>query len=234
MTLGGPPRSHENGAAAKAIFTLVRKVISAKPKFRITAFSEALATERCTLHAECLNFPHRHHDHNHQEPHMDEWHDFFLAQAGAAGVLTGLVFVAVSINLQQIVSDPGSGLPGRAAEALILLVGVLTASVLLLVPGQGQVMVGSEVLLVGLLTWGCVVTIQLLRLRSWGTMRPDLRRPFVLRLALGQIATLPLVVAGIAVLVGGLGGLYWLVAGMNFFPLGGFFLGGGGVRGEEL
>jgi hypothetical protein len=166
-----------------------------------------------------LHFPHRHHDHDEEERHMDEWHDFFFAQAGAAGVLTGLVFVAVSINLQQIVSDPGSGLAGRAAEALILLVGVLTASVLLLVPGQGQVMVGSEVLLVGLLTWGCVVTIQLLRLRSWGAMRPDLRRPFVLRVALGQIATLPLVVAGIAVLVGGLGGLYWLVAGMIFSTL---------------
>jgi uncharacterized membrane protein YesL len=145
---------------------------------------------------------------------MEEWHDFFLAQAGAAGVLTGLVFVAVSINLQEIVSNPDSGLAGRAGEALILLVGVLTASVLLLVPGQGQVMVGAEVLVVGLLTWGCVVAIQLLRLRSWGTMRPDLRQPFVLRVALGQIATLPLVVAGIAVLVAGLGGLYWLVAGM--------------------
>jgi hypothetical protein len=147
---------------------------------------------------------------------MDEWHDFFLAQAGAAGVLTGLVFVAVSINLQQIVSERGSGLPGRAAEALILLVGVLTASVLLLVPGQGQVMVGAEVLVVGLVSWGCIVTIQLLRLRSWQAMRADLRQAFVLRVALGQIATLPLVVAGIAVLVGGLGGLYWLVAGMLF------------------
>ena len=147
---------------------------------------------------------------------MDEWHDFFLAQAGAAGVLTGLVFVAVSINLQQIVSDPDSGLPGRAAEALILLVSVLTASVLLLVPGQSRMMVGAEVLVVGLVTWGCVVTIQLLRLRSWGTMRPDLRKPFVLRMALSQIATLPIVVAGIAVLVAGLGGLYWLVAGMIF------------------
>jgi hypothetical protein len=147
---------------------------------------------------------------------MDEWHDFFLAQAGAAGVLTGLVFVAVSINLQQIVSERGSGLPGRAAEALILLVGVLTASVLLLVPGQGQVMVGAEVLVVGLVSWGCIVTIQLLRLRSWQAMRADLRQAFVLRVALGQIATLPLVVAGIAVLAGGLGGLYWLVAGMLF------------------
>jgi hypothetical protein len=88
----------------------------------------------------------------------------------------------------------------------MLLVGGLTAPVLLLMPGQGQVMVGAEVLAVGLATWGCVVAIQLLRLRSWGTMRPDLRRPFMVRMALGQIATLPLVVAGIAVLGGGFGG----------------------------
>jgi hypothetical protein len=80
---------------------------------------------------------------------MDEWHDFFLAQAGAAGVLTGLVFVGASINLQKILSQPGSGLPGRAADALILLVAVLTASVLVLVPGQGPVMIGAEVLVVG-------------------------------------------------------------------------------------
>ena len=147
---------------------------------------------------------------------MDEWHDFFLAQAGAAGVLTGLVFVGVSINLEKIVSDPGSGLPGRAAEALIMLVAVLTASVLLLVPGQEPVAVGAEVLVVGLATWGGVVAIQLLRLRSWGAMRPDLRQTFVVRVALAQIATLPFIVAGIAVLAGGLGGLYWLVAGMVF------------------
>jgi hypothetical protein len=129
---------------------------------------------------------------------MHQWHDF-LAMVGTAGVLTGLVFVAVSINLQEIVSEPGSGLPGRAAEALILLVGVLAASVLLLVPGQGSGTVGTLVLAVGLATWGCVVAIQLRRLQDWGTMRPDLRQAFVLRLVLAQIATLPLVVAGITV-----------------------------------
>src|ERR671938_471679 len=101
---------------------------------------------------------------------MDRWHDFFLAQAGVAGVLTGLVFVGVSLNLQQVVSEPGSGLPGCAAEALILLVGVLTASVLLLVPGQGKVTVGADVLAVGLATWGWFVAIQRLRLRGWETM----------------------------------------------------------------
>ncbi|CAN5729900.1 hypothetical protein BH18ACT11_BH18ACT11_14440 [soil metagenome] len=146
---------------------------------------------------------------------MDEWHDFFLAQAGAAGVLTGLVFVGVSINLEKIISDPNSGLPGRAAEARILLVVVLIMSTLLLVPGQGTTLVGAEVLALGLGAWVWIGAIHLLRTRDWGTMRPDLRRPFVLRVALGQIASLTLVVAGIAVLGWGLGGLYWLVVGTN-------------------
>jgi hypothetical protein len=108
-----------------------------------------------------------------EERQMDEWHDFFLAQAGAAGVLTGLVFVGVSINLPTIVSEPGSGLSGRAAEALIVLVAVLTASVLLLVPGQAPVIVGAEVLPVGLAAWGWIVAIQLPLLGSWQTMRSD-------------------------------------------------------------
>ena len=134
---------------------------------------------------------------------MDQWHDFFLAQAGAAGVLTGLVFVGVSINLEKILSEPGSGLPGRAAEALILLVAVLTASILLLVPGQGPVMVGVEVLVVGLAAWGWIVAIQLPLLRRWQTMRPDLRVSFVVRVVMGQIATVPVIVGGITVLAGG-------------------------------
>ncbi|MBA2711987.1 MAG: hypothetical protein H0U55_00305 [Rubrobacteraceae bacterium] len=146
---------------------------------------------------------------------MDEWRDFVLAQAGAAGVLTGLVFVGVSINLQKIVSDPDSGLPGRAAEALILLVAVLMMSTSLLVPGQGTMLAGAEVLVLGLAAWVWIGAIQLLRIRDWGTMRPDLRRPLVLRVALGQIALLTLVAAGIAVLAWGLGGLYLLVVGTN-------------------
>src|ERR671921_1149015 len=142
---------------------------------------------------------------------MNEWHDFFLAQAGAAGVLTGLVFVGVSINLQKIVSDPRSGLAGRAGEALILLVAVLTVSILVLVPAQSLGVLGAEVLVVGLAAWGWIVAIQLQLLREWGSMRADLRVPFVLRVVLGQVASLPLVIAGFAVLWVGPVGLYWLL-----------------------
>ena len=151
---------------------------------------------------------------------MNAWHDFFLAQAGAAGVLTGLVFVGVSINLQKIVSDPRSGLAGRAAEALILLVAVLTVTVLGLVPAQGPGLLGAEVLVVGLAAWVWIVAIQLPRLREWGTMRADLRVSFVLRVVLGQVGTLATVIAGVAVLWVGPGGLYWLVAGTLFSIIG--------------
>jgi hypothetical protein len=63
---------------------------------------------------------------------VEEWHDFFLAASGAAAVLAGLVFVGVSINLDTIMSNPGYGLPGRALEAVVLLVAVLIATILLL------------------------------------------------------------------------------------------------------
>ncbi len=108
---------------------------------------------------------------------------------GAAGVLTGLVFVGVSINLEKIMSQPAFGLAGRAAEALILLVAVLTVSVLLFVPRQGTMIVGVEVLAIGIAAWGWIVAIQLLRLKGWQAMKPDLRQAFVLRVALGQVAT---------------------------------------------
>jgi modulator of FtsH protease len=63
-----------------------------------------------------------------------DWHDLFVASAGAAAALTGLIFVAVSINLAQILAD--RKLPTRAAETLSILVGLVLLSVFMLVPGQ--------------------------------------------------------------------------------------------------
>ena len=154
---------------------------------------------------------------------MDEWNDFFLAMSAAAGVLTGLVFVGVSINLEKIVSQSAGGLTGRAAEALILLLAVLTASVLLLVPGQSNSLIGGEVLVVGGAAYLWISIIQLQRLRDWSTMPSDLRVPFVVRVTLAQVSILPMVVAGIAVLTVGVGGLYWIVVGMVFSTLAAMF-----------
>ena len=90
---------------------------------------------------------------------MSEWHEFFLVEAGVAAVLTGLVFIGVSINLDKIMSNPGHGLPGRALEALVLLMAVLVVTSFLLVAGQGTVLVGVEILAVGIVVWAAIVTI---------------------------------------------------------------------------
>ena len=145
---------------------------------------------------------------------MADWHDFFLAAAGAAAVLAGLVFVGLSINLDVIMSNPTYGLAGRALEALVLLVAVLIVTILLLVPAQGMVLAGVEVLTVGVADWVAIVAIHLFQLRNWQSLEPRLRWNFVGRVALGQAATLLFVVAGVAVLSWGVAGLYVLVAGV--------------------
>jgi hypothetical protein len=145
---------------------------------------------------------------------VEEWHDFFLAAAGAAAVLAGLVFVGVSINLDTIMSNPTYGLTGRALEALVLLVAVLIATILLLVPDQRMVLAGAELLAVGVVDWAAVVTIQVLVLRNWRSLEPAFRWHFVPRVVLCQLATLPIVAAGIGVMGWELGGLYWLVVGV--------------------
>ncbi len=75
---------------------------------------------------------------------MDGWNDLFVASAGAASVLAGLIFVGLSINLDKLVAM--SAVLLRAAAALALLVGVLGISILLLIPEQSLRNAGIEVL----------------------------------------------------------------------------------------
>src|SRR5579863_10497108 len=93
---------------------------------------------------------------------MDEiapgWANFFVAEVGAAAALSGLIIVAISINLQRILSFPQ--LPGRAAEMLIMLVGALLACSFGLMPGQSVEMLGGETIAVGLLMTVAPIVIQ--------------------------------------------------------------------------
>jgi len=77
----------------------------------------------------------------------EHWSDFLVAQVGAAAALTGLVIVAISINLKEIVGN--RMLSSRAAETVGLLGGVLISATLVLVPGQPRWLLGAELAGVG-------------------------------------------------------------------------------------
>ncbi len=83
-----------------------------------------------------------------------EWTDLFVATAGASAALAGLVFVAVSINIERILAL--EGLPDRALSTTLLLLAVMLVSIFGLVPGQSRQALGGELLGLSLLTVGAV------------------------------------------------------------------------------
>jgi modulator of FtsH protease len=138
---------------------------------------------------------------------LADWANFFVAEVGAAAALSGLVFVAVSINLTRILAI--AHLPDRAAETLFLLLGVLVVATFGLVPGQGEVAFGLEVAGTGVAVWGVCVRSQVVAYRD-----PAARQWLLHRIVWTQLATLPFVIGGGLLVRGHPAGLYWLVPGV--------------------
>jgi hypothetical protein len=134
------------------------------------------------------------------------WDDFFAAQLGASAALAGLVFVGVSINLSRILTM--ATLPERALQALIMLLAILVVSSLLLVPDQSIVLVGIEILIVGVPVW--VVNFRF-DIRNLKRIDKQFRKTYKWTMALSQAALLPYSVAGIVTIFFGGVGIYWLV-----------------------
>jgi len=137
---------------------------------------------------------------------VEAWSDFAVMLGGAFAALAGLLFVAVSINVREIVGT--AGLPARALEALVLLVTPLVVAVVLLVPGQSRRVVGAE-LVVAALAVGSVLVLQDRRSRVDDVHSPRGSRLF--RVTVDGVVFASVAAAGATVLAGAGGGLYWLV-----------------------
>ncbi len=87
----------------------------------------------------------------------DAFHDFFVASAGVAGALIGLLFVAISVHPDQIGESGDASVRFRPSAALAALLNPLLLSLLLLIPETGA---GSGILSVGLV--GIVAVLALL------------------------------------------------------------------------
>lgn len=82
---------------------------------------------------------------------VQAWTNFFVAMAGATAALSGLLIVAMSVNIRQLLDSPS--LPARAGAAISALAGALVASCLALVPAQPRWAFGIEVLAIAALLW---------------------------------------------------------------------------------
>lgn len=137
------------------------------------------------------------------------WESFAVALAGAAAVLAGLVFVAVSVNIDRILAV--RGLPGRAGDSLVMFVAALVECAFVLVPRQPVQALGVELLVTGI-----AASTVLLAVVIPGIRLPS-RQPLtwrVFRSATTQIVTIPVILAGASLLGWPAGGLYWLVTGV--------------------
>jgi hypothetical protein len=136
---------------------------------------------------------------------LASWHDLFVMAGGASAALAGLLFVAVSLNLEHILKY--SPLPTMAAQSVALLIGLVVLSAFVLAPGQPVGAVGVETLALGCLLL-VVLVVPTLRHRSAGDKRIWLAR----RLILALVAIVPMIGGAISLLAGSGGGMFWMLA----------------------
>lgn len=139
-----------------------------------------------------------------------EWTDLFVATAGATAALAGLLFVAVSINIDRIIGE--AGLPDRGLETVLLLVGALVISIAALIPGQSAGALGVELLVVSIALTFQVIRLPVVREVSGKQVRVWLVARWAIRLA----ALAPLILGAASLITTEGGGLYWIVAGIVF------------------
>jgi hypothetical protein len=143
---------------------------------------------------------------------VQAWHDLFIAAAGAAAARSGLIFVAVSINLPAILSAEKeigtSYLTGRALESLVALLVVLAISIVGLDADLGRLAFALFLLF-------CTAISAVSPVRSLTARWRDRVKPvaFTLRLLLAVSLVAAYAVAASALLAQGGGGLHWLPVG---------------------
>ena len=132
----------------------------------------------------------------------EAWHDFFLASAGAAAALTGLLFIGLSLHVRYIASS--STHRNMARGSLIGLVLVLVASLIILMP-ESAFWMGMQ--LVGL-NVAYIVFVGGYQLSIYRRMQWRVPTGSILRQGLGILLALFGVLGGATLAAQSGGGLY--------------------------
>jgi hypothetical protein len=138
----------------------------------------------------------------------DRWHEFYVMVGGAAAVLLGLIFVAISIHLRSVLATRFFRARARYLTGCLML--TLVTSALVLVPGQSRHALGAELIGVAFIT-SLAFAVPVARLaRIAGPSELDVR----VRQAVAWVALALWVVSGVSLIVGHGGGLYILLIGV--------------------
>lgn len=127
---------------------------------------------------------------------LASWSEFNVAMVGATAALAGLLIVAMSVNIAEIMKSVT--LPPRAASSIAALVLAITAAAFGLIPGQPVTAYGIEVLVAALLAG----LFQLHAIRV--VMREDSVSPFdrVLKSIAGVLPVAAFLGGAVLVIVG--------------------------------
>ena len=138
-------------------------------------------------------------------PTLSYWHDYFMTVGAGAAALTGLVFVAMTLHLDDITKDPVHR--HRARTILTGLTAVFIRCALVLMGGQNNQAIAIELI-------GVLVVVEFILYSSIRSAAASADRGVLLR-TLGSFACLVVEQAGAVVLFfGGAWGLYLVGLGM--------------------
>ena len=135
------------------------------------------------------------------------WNTFFVLTGTVAATLTGLFFVAFSLRVRDL--QLSVVIRTRAAYLLALLVVIVVYSAFVLMPGQPHAAVAAEILVVSVAGVAYLVGWCLPRLVRLAVFSVDM----IVRWIAGVTGLLLGIVAGISLLIGKGGGLFFLAFG---------------------
>jgi len=127
---------------------------------------------------------------------LAEWRPFFLMVAGGSASLTGLLFVALSLHVREIASQPLYRY--RARLSLGCSMAILVIACLILIPRQSALEIGVK----EVFPLGAVLILLVLGLFELRQLADPRRGPYLIRTAVALVLVVVAVVGNILIITG--------------------------------